>query len=475
MRAHAMRGVGLRALVAGLLASGLSASGISLAQEAPSDDQYVYDESLADAPWLLGDFFGERATMATVGIFFGEAVQQTIASGSAFANDDFHMIDPSTFAPKITWVGGPAGLVAGSFFTPSQPVPPADVVTGLSANGIVDEEFTAVRTDATADVFDSPADASPIIDDGEVFNIFQVKRLLLPGPNVADVVGRVRLLDNNMALPRDRVFFDYNYFHNVPLTASGIGVNRFEPGIEKTFLRGLTSIEVRVPMAITLNSKLAVDAPIDTSHYELGNMVIAPKVLLSSNESMALGAGFGVAIPTADDIKVSTIDGQELLKISNDSVHLIPYLAFLYAPAGSAVYAHSFLGMDVDANGASVSANVEGTGLQKIGEWNDQHLISASAAMGYWAFRSPSPRDLISGLALTTEVHYTATVNDADQVAKGAFIIGDPTADLSLVNATVGGHVVLPRAIATAGYTFPVTSDDRVFDGQFRTFINWYY
>src|SRR5262245_3521408 len=70
----------------------------------------------------------------------------------------------------------------------------------------------------------------------------------IPSPTCG-VVGLTKISDDNNPLPRDRVFFDYDYFNRVPLTSSGFNVHRFSPGFEKTFFDMRASIEVRFPFA----------------------------------------------------------------------------------------------------------------------------------------------------------------------------------------------------------------------------------
>ncbi|MFM9058171.1 MAG: hypothetical protein ACKOSQ_03420, partial [Planctomycetaceae bacterium] len=67
--------------------------------------------------------------------------------------------------------------------------------------------------------------------------------VLMPGANV----GFVKLSENVSPLPRDRVYFNYSYFHNALIGDIRNDVNRFTPGFEKTFADGWTSIEVRTP------------------------------------------------------------------------------------------------------------------------------------------------------------------------------------------------------------------------------------
>lgn len=305
-------------------------------------------------------------------------------------------------------------------------------------------------------------------------------------PNPGDtVVGRVKLSDNNSALPQDRIFFDYNYFHNVPLHVSGVDVNRFTPGFEKTFTdpftNVLSSIQVRVPMATTLDSNVVADGPTNFDKFEMGNLNIALKTLLYEDAALTAAAGLGISLPTGDDLSVVTTNGTHLVEVKNEAVHLTPFLAALVTP-NDWFFAHAFLSFDFDLNGNAVSldqATIDFTNatithkLTPAGQWNDQTFMFVDLSAGAWLFRDDSITDSLSGLALTAELHYAKSVSDADSVQRDNFIIGDPSADLDLLNATVGSHIRLGLFTTwTLGYSVPLTSADRVFDGEFRTFIN---
>ena len=99
-------------------------------------------------------------------------------------------------------------------------------------------------------------------------------------PNPSSLAGRLRLQDNNSALPQDRIFFDYSYFHNAQLVTAGAEVNRYTPGFERTFADGYGSVEIRIPMAATLNSQFDLFNPGDASQYEFGNMSFITKFVL---------------------------------------------------------------------------------------------------------------------------------------------------------------------------------------------------
>ena len=289
-------------------------------------------------------------------------------------------------------------------------------------------------------------------------------------PNPSSLVGRLRVQDNNSALPQDRLFFDYSYFHNAQLLPSGVGVHRYVPGFEKTFAEGLGSVEMRIPMATTLNSQVDVLNPGDTQ-YEFGNLSFITKIVLHEENNWLIAGGLGISVPTGDDLEFSFGTADPLFRVANDSVHLVPYLAAAYASTESSFFANAFLTFDLDTNGSPTFAD-EGAGLQRIGNWNDQGLMSFDLGIGSWLYKTKRCCDRLQSIAWTTELHYSTNTNDADVVESDFFLLGHPDAHLSLLNMTFGSHVQLGKTTFTAGYVTPLTSSDRIFDGELRLFVN---
>ncbi|MEM9352093.1 MAG: hypothetical protein AAGA92_03690 [Planctomycetota bacterium] len=504
------------------------------ASQGPRAPQTGYNVRLARAPKMLGDFFGRGNTTVTMpgmdqnivyNPFMGQrdffGLGDSVDFGSArlvVLPSGLGEFRPGTvFGQSVNGVAfrtltPVAGLTAGTI--------PLEIV-GQDGSGVSDADalmqvqnnadaflpfdaqadlasqqsviagetggtFVPIGPDTTT-VLDPEAEASAgPIDETTPFQlrlpydvIFsdavftpESMTIVVPSPTAGDIVGRVRMQDNNSPLPQDRVFFDYNFFYNVPLTSAGTNVNRFTPGAEKTFLDGMASAEIRVPMGLTLDSQVSTDLPANVDSYEFGNLTVATKFLLTSNDELAVAAGLGVSIPTADDIEIGLSDGTALVSIDNDSVHILPYLAFLYLPRGGNCFLQSFLTLDIDANGTPVAANVNGTGLESIGVWNDQNLITWSVSGGTFLYENFSRNASLKRVAWSGEIHWTETLNDADSAVSGSYIVGDPNAELSLVNATFGLHTTVEQTTFTFGYTVPLTSDDRVFDGEFRAFAN---
>ncbi len=421
-----------------------------------------FNVRLARAPKMLGDFFGNSFAPVSARVRVGRAVHHIVGTTSGM--NEIRLVDET----------GSVTVYGSTSYLPAISPPAPGTITGLT--GTVGNhgsaEFLAVDSGDTIDVYQSTTSPSADLLGAPLYDVYQLVEVDLPAAGPADLIGRTRLNDNNSAMPEDRIYFDYNFFHNAALTADGVDVNRFAPGFEKTFWDGNASVEVRVPMGISFSSEQVAGIGPDVSQYEFGNIVIAPKILLDADCELAVAIGMGLALPTADDINLRLIDGQEAIRVKNDAVHLLPYLAMLYSPCDSRCFYHGFLTYDFDLNGNATYANLTGDGLQEIGTWSDQHLVSLNLGAGQWVYWNDCPSTRLQGVAVTAEVHYTASLNDADHVSQGAFVLGDRFADLSVINGTVGGHVRIGKTTLTTGYTAPLNSDERVFDGEFRFFAN---
>lgn len=312
---------------------------------------------------------------------------------------------------------------------------------------------------------------------GEVFSASYVYRAnaVLPTPSPGEVIGRYSIADNSSPLPQDRLFLDYNFFHNARITSVGIPVNRWSPGFEKTFLGGNASIEMRAPMAVTLSSRVET-AGDDLAAFEFGDIAFAAKALLFQSDHFAWSVGAGLSLPTADDFKL-LVDGEIAVRIKNQSVHFLPYTAMLVRPTQN-TFIQSFAQLDFDTNGNRVSLDEQsfqgfgGTGLVDYGRLRSQTLLRWNTSVGAFLMKRPGKK--IQRLAGVVESHYTATLNRSDRVGTENLAVGDPNRTLNVLNLTAGLHAYAGKSVITLGYGTPVTTD-RVFDGELRLFVNRYF
>lgn len=290
----------------------------------------------------------------------------------------------------------------------------------------------------------------------------------LPGANVT----RFKMAENTSPLPEDRIYFDYSFYGNVPVNTPRVDVNAFTVGFEQTFLGGAMSFEMRLPMASTIGNDLFLDGRPNPLQGEAGNLAMAVKGLLLNKETFAASAGLAMTAPTAQSTRYFVTGGDDPdFTISNDSVHLMPFVGGLWTP-NDRWFAMGYLQVDVDANGYGIFANDDQRVFTPAGRYSEPTLMYIDLSLGHWARRSESPRRLLTGLAYVAELHVNQGLNSSSTASVGGVSIVTPR--ISVIDATFGAHLELRQnTTLTAAYCTPLTNGtDRQFDGQFRCFLN---
>jgi hypothetical protein len=302
-------------------------------------------------------------------------------------------------------------------------------------------------------------------------------------PSPGAVLGATKIAENTSPLPQDRIFFNYSYFDNTPLYPGGVNVSRFTPGVEKTFCCGTASLEVRVPMAVTLDSMIVLDDGPDLSHGEFGNLALTPKLLLRRRRRCALSAGMTITVPTADDVNGVLADGTHLARIENEAVHLMPFVGWLWTP-NPCFFAHGFFQYDVATNGNPVAIDRSDDGLEHVGYLNDTAFQYLDVGIGYWAYRTCAPVrcSRLRSIALTAELHWNKSLQEGDYIEQeggfsdGDFLVGNTATNVDVWDAAVGMHVRLCDTTISLAYITPIGGGaDQPFDGEFRLTLNrWF-
>jgi hypothetical protein len=286
-------------------------------------------------------------------------------------------------------------------------------------------------------------------------------------------LGRIKVADGNSPLPRDRAYFHYGVFDGVPISSNGRTLNRFVPGFEKTFLDGTLSLEMRFPFAATVASDISMGTTSmsNSSSVEFGNIAAYLKGLIYTSDRLAVSGGMGITVPTADDLRIQSTAGDDLIRIDNEAVHLHPFLAAAYAPSDR-WFAHGFCQLDVATNGNSTAMDA-GNGLTHAGYINDSTFLFADAGLGYWLRRCPNAR--ISGIAPTVELHYNTSLQEADYVVAGPLAVGNFGDNVEALNLTMGSTFLLGSSTNLAvGYVTPLGGGaDRQLDGGLRVLLDY--
>ncbi len=287
-------------------------------------------------------------------------------------------------------------------------------------------------------------------------------------------VGRMKIAEGGTILPQNRIFFRYNNIHNVAYTNQGLSLNRFTPGFEKTFYDSLFSLELRAPFATDATTTSSFDGSSFTNgaNTRFGNLMLYAKALLYQTEKLAISGGMGLALPTASDVRVNFANGDPLLRIRNESVHIQPFLGFLYTPS-SRFFAQGFLQHDTTASGNNVAINSNGSGLTRVGTLTDSNQFFIDAGIGYWMYRSQAQGGL-TGIIPTIEVHQTSSTQNGDIVTAGPFQVGNFAGNTSTTSLVAGSTLEFgKRSQLTAGYATPIGGGaDRQYDGAFQVYFN---
>jgi hypothetical protein len=286
----------------------------------------------------------------------------------------------------------------------------------------------------------------------------------VPSPSSGGIVGRQKISDDNSPFPRDRIIFNYDYFSATPLGFNGADVHRFSPGIEMTFFDQWASGEIRFPFAGTLSSNLIADA-FTPRQTVFGNITTAVKWLFFRSSCLNFSAGSSFAFPTAPDQYIKLSDGTPLVKFSNDSVVITPFVAGFFNTDRFVFQA--WWAVAFDTLGSGVSANLDFTGLQKVTRYREPALSQLDGQLSYWFYQSSGAWSWLTGVAWFTELHNNVNLTRPKALTIGNFSFSDGTKfnDLNLAAGLIFN--ISDAASLTVGVTTPLRQDpNRGFDYQ---------
>lgn len=340
--------------------------------------------------------------------------------------------------------------------------------------------------------------------------------LNLPSPSATNVVGRIKVSDDNNPLPRDRFIFEYDYLNGVPLSSTKQTVNRFVLGGELAFFDNLFSVEVRAPFASTGKTDIIADG-VTGSDFEFGNVHLAAKCLLLRGDVLNVSAGLGIDVPTGDDIRIHAGDLAPSIRVRNDACLLTPYLAVLYTPNKN-LFAQGWYQVVIptSANDVQVDTNLLGdtrftiptfTGtiiprgaitanppnppanvtapiglydydiFSTIGSLRDQVLMQFDFQLGYWLLSSEDPSALLRGLAPFVELHYDTTVDNAKTLSVGGLTFTNRLNHFNELNLTAGlVSQIKDNVHLSTGLVVPLLKNEyRSMDWQFGVRANIFF
>lgn len=315
-----------------------------------------------------------------------------------------------------------------------------------------------------------------------------------PGP-YSPLGGRQKLVEHDNPLPRDRFFINYSYFKDVPLVNDGVHVNRTTFGLEKTFLDGMASIQVRVPTLSTLDSDVknlggTENQFSNDTDYQLGNVNLMAKLLLHQTNECALSVGTGLTLPTADDINLYGSAGTVGLSYKNEAIHVLPFVGFVMTPTDRC-FSQVLVQADFDTNGNTVYVTGNSGDAFDVGKFRDGTFLYASWTTGYWLIKETFRGQIDHGIAPMFELHYNRSISRpdtaSDTVDGATYGIGEPVpgdtnpqslGSFEALNATFGIHAQCStNCTLTVGYCVPVggLSREDQFNGEARVLFNYFF
>lgn len=348
-----------------------------------------------------------------------------------------------------------------------------------------------------------------IFDPGEeIISFSQYRQVVIPSPG--EMVGRLKVADNNSPIPRDRLILDYTLYSDTMLTTTGLDVHRFAPGFEKTFWGQRASIDVRLPFAKTLSNNITsylTTAPqpfglTDADDVVLGNLSATLKLLFRRTPYWTWSGGVQVHLPTAEDVHVyrglpagvPRTAADELVRIENKSLNVMPYLALMHTP-NQDWWFQLYVQGDFDVTGNPVSIRGSDAVMRRVDTTKDVGFLYTDLSIGRWLYHDePEIRTSrhgrfvdtaaygkrgLTGLAGRFELHHNTALNNVESTgildpATATHMVGEQSGGIDVVNLNLG-------LTATFGATTEVTvawgrtvgsSSNQEFGDEVRVMVN---
>jgi hypothetical protein len=270
------------------------------------------------------------------------------------------------------------------------------------------------------------------------------------GGGLAPSARAFKITDDESPQPRDRLFFDFNYYDNVGAAVDrrlgidihGVAIYREMFGLEKTFLDNAASIGLRLPLnTLSANSSTPGLGGTDT---DVGDLTAILKYAFWQDTAKVLSAGLAVTAPTGP----SHFAGSNV-PIAHDTI-LQPFIGYLWAR--ERWFVHGFSGLEIPTQSRDVT------------------ILFNSLGVGY-IFSRGSPDDrLLTAIVPTFEVHLSDPLSH-----RGAFRIFDPAGTPDVVDLTMATTFELGRRSSLSlGIVTPVTGP-KPFDVEALAQFNWFF
>ena len=236
----------------------------------------------------------------------------------------------------------------------------------------------------------------------------------------------LNMAENFNAEVQDRVYFDLRFFGG----AQGFGARKVNDdgiptadlaratiGLEKTFFRKRCSLELRIPVIMTLNSNLHDERSIGSSQgNQLGNISLVFKHAFRRQRDYTLSRGIGINLPTAPGIRMTYAYSRSNIVegfIDNDKMSLVPFLGVQWHPRDSSAFAHGVAQLDI-AVGQNRLRFYDTTWDGRRDEYratlHESSLVRLNFGGGRWLIDLNEQNSQFK-LGVMAECHYTANID----------------------------------------------------------------
>jgi hypothetical protein len=273
-----------------------------------------------------------------------------------------------------------------------------------------------------------------------LLSIFTTKPVTLSSDGVLPGTREFKVADNGSPRPQDRVYASFGHFddlfpganHRPGDSIGDIGLFREYVGLEKTFLGGIASLDIRMPINTLVVESRRPD--LNGSHTDVGDLSLIFRYALYRDDERDnwLTTGLAVTAPTGPrnlgGITISTIPGREF----PHSTILQPFVAYLWNVGD--FYLQGFSALDTPTDDRDV-----------VFVFND-------IGIGYFVYRTTAPR-FLTAVAPAFEVHVT---NPTNHLGKETF--ANPLQTSNIVDLGLVANLELNhRSRLSFGVVTPVT------------------
>jgi hypothetical protein len=255
----------------------------------------------------------------------------------------------------------------------------------------------------------------------------------------------------------DRWIGNYNLFDDVDRIGD---VTRFTFGAERTFDDGLKSFEARISFAHTLSSTQIYKVPVGNLPFvtqnlddEFGNLVLTYKQIVRPLDDGIVTAGIGISLPTADDqflFNQNAADPILLMKVHNDAVHLMPFIAFMRQP-NDKLMIQGFAQVDfaTSANPVLIRTSAGSGPLTNAAKIEAVPLLFLDLGLAYkWI---ENREGLINAVTPLLELHYSLGMRKRDQLQfdqnEPSVFNFETSGRISVLNLTAGASLQMGDSI----------------------------